>query len=204
MNIFFAVLVLILLALGFSLGAPSSVSLPSSSTPSSTPSTPTTNTNANVNTTGVDMYSSDSSITGSPITQDPSTWPNDDPYWMICCAVATAEGYDDGDGAAPYDLNNPGDLSPGDEAGQSTCGGAQQHGGSAIIVFCTAEGGWRALYTKFSNIANGRSTVYPATWTWQQVSAKYAGNSVAWLNNVTAFLGVDPSTTPAQYVQNNS
>jgi hypothetical protein len=149
------------------------------------------------------MYDSDGSLTGATITGDPSTWPGDDPIWNICCAVAIAEGYNVS-GSVPFDLNNPGDLSPGDEDGQSTCGGAQSHGGSQVIVFCTAEGGWTALYNKFNNIVNGNSSVYPVSWTWTQVAQKYAGNWQAWLNNVTSYLGVDPTSTPAQYVQSQS
>jgi hypothetical protein len=151
------------------------------------------------NDTGVQVYNSDSSLTGSPITNDPTTWPGDDKLWNICAAVALAEGYNLGEGTAPYDLNNPGDLSPGDEDGQRV-NGSQFHGGSSIIVFDTAEGGWTALYSKFSRIVNGQSTVYPKSWSWSQVAAKYAGNSTAWLNNVTSYLGVDPTSTPAQYV----
>ena len=153
----------------------------------------------NANDTGVIVYNSDSSLTGSPITNDQSTWPGDDKLWNICAAVAIAEGYNQGHGTAPYDLNNPGDLSPGDEDGQMT-NGSQFHDGSSIIVFVTAEGGWQALYHKFSNIVNGASSVYPKSFTWQQVAAKYAGNSANWLANVTNYLGVSPTSTPAQYV----
>lgn len=148
---------------------------------------------------------SDGSLTGSPITNDTATWPGAQPaypngsIWDIVTAVALAEGYNDGPGAAPYDLNNPGDLSPGDEAGQATQGPPQTHGGSSIIFFALAEGGFIALYTKFFNIASGNSKVYPASWTWAQVAAKYAGDSTDWLNNVTNYLGVDSASTPAQY-----
>lgn len=153
----------------------------------------------NNNETGVVVYNSDSSLTGSQITNDPSTWPGDDRIWNICAAVALAEGYNLGEGTAPYDLNNPGDLSPGDEDGQRT-NGAQPHGGSFVIVFQFAEGGWQALYHKFSRIVNGQSSAYPQSWTWSQVARRYAGNSDAWVRNVTGYLGVDPSSTPASYV----
>lgn len=152
------------------------------------------------NETGVAVYKSDSSLTGSPITADQSTWPGSDKIWNMACAVALAEGYDNGDGAAPFDLNNPGDLSPGDEHGQQTIGTPQFHGGSSIIVFATAEGGWQALYAKFSNIVNGRSSVYPQSLTWNQVAQKWAGNWQNWVNNVTNYLGVDPSSTPSDYM----
>lgn len=148
-------------------------------------------------------YASDGSITGSQITQHAETWPpatSDDKVWDICAAVATAEGYHRGPGTAPFDLNNPGDVSPGDEAGEATCGAAEQHGGSAIIHFCKAEGGWRALYHKFARIVAGQSQVYPADWTWEQISQQYAGNSANWLASVVGYLGVDPSSTPQEYV----
>lgn len=152
------------------------------------------------NETGVIVYNSDSSLTGAIITNDPGTWPGDDKLWNVCAAVALAEGYNNGIGAAPYDLNNPGDLGPGDEAGEETAGGAQFHGGSLIIVFAVAEGGWRALRHKFSNIISGASHAYSASDSWSVVASKYAGNSANWLANVTGYLGVDAASTPAQYV----
>jgi hypothetical protein len=162
---------------------------------------PTAPVQIETNDSGVEMHRSDSSLTGSEITADVSSWPGSDKIWNICAAVALAEGFNEGQGTAPYDLNNPGDLSPGDEAGQATGGPPQTHDGSSIICFATAEGGWNALYAKFAHIVNGHSHVYPATWTWAQVAQKYAGDSANWLKNVTDYLGVDPSTTPAQYVK---
>lgn len=152
------------------------------------------------NETGVNVYSSNGTLTGSTITNDPSTWPGSDKIWNICEAIAFAEGYNLGVGTAPYDLNNPGDLGPGDENGEDTAGGPQWHGGSTIIQFAYAEGGWRALYAKFQHIIAGTSKVYLATDSWQVIASKYAGNSSAWVNNVTNYLGVDPTSTPKQYV----
>lgn len=152
------------------------------------------------------VNNSDESLTGSYITSDPATYPGatflypNDKVWNICTAVAMAEGYNLGTGSAPYDLNNPGDLSPGDENGQATIGSGEYHGGSTIIHFATCEGGFIALYDKFNRIVSGGSSVFPANWTWTQVAAKYAGNWQSWLNNVTGYLGVDPNSTPAQYV----
>lgn len=194
-NILFAIAILITLAIGISAGGVSELI---SGVPSPTGSP--------VNQTGVTVSNSDQSLTGSFITSDVNTWPGPSPaypngqVWNICTAVALAEGFNLGPGAAPYDLNNPGDLSPGDEAGQSTSGPAQVHDGSSIIVFATCEGGFIALYTKFDNIVSGKSKVYPATATWAQVAVLYAGNSAAWLNNVTGYLGVSSSSTPAAYV----
>ena len=162
------------------------------------------NTNMSLGEVPGEFYS-DGSLTGSPITNDPATYPGasslypNAQIWNICTAVAIAEGFNAGSGTAPYDLNNPGDLSPGDEAGQATGGPPQSHGGSSIINFYSVENGFIALYTKFSNMVNGLSSVYPKTWTWAQVAEKYAGNSAAWLNNVTMYLGVEATSTPAQY-----
>jgi hypothetical protein len=197
-----ATFLIILVGLGiaaFALGPSSSGPPP---TTKNTPTAPVSLIgNENIDGTNV----SDGSLTGNYITADTSTWPGSQPaypnaaVWDICTAVALAEGYNDGSGTAPYDLNNPGDLSPGDEAGQATAGAPESHGGSNIIHFATCEGGFVALYTKFFNIASGNSKVYPASWTWAQVAAKYAGDSADWLNNVTNYLGVDPASTPAQY-----
>jgi hypothetical protein len=199
MTLVMLVIVAILLLVGYASGStsPTAVNVAPNVAPNPTP--------PGAAPTGVDMSNSDGSLTGSFITANPSTWPGATPNypdaacWNICAAVALAEGYSGGSGVAPYDLNNPGDLSPGDEAGQATAGPAQYHGGSNVIVFATAEGGWIALYTKFENIRTGNSAVYPVTYTWAQVAQIYAGNSAAWLSNVTSYLGVDPSSTPAQY-----
>lgn len=150
-------------------------------------------------------HNSDGSLTGSEITSDQNTWPGasnaypNGSVWDIVTAVALAEGYNGGSGVAPYDLNNPGDLSPGDEQGQAVAGPPQNHDGSEIIDFATAEGGFIALYIKFFNIVSGNSRVYSNTATWSQVASIYAGDSANWLKNVTNYLGVQPSSTPAQY-----
>ena len=151
------------------------------------------------NDTGVNVAGSDGSLTGAAITNDSATWPGDDKVWNICAAIAIAEGYN-GAGNASFQLNNPGDLSPGDEHGEATSGAAQWHGGSYVIQFATAEGGWRALHTKIGNIIQGTSHVYGPFDTWTQIGAKWAGNSAAWTKNVTSYLGVDPNTTPTNYV----
>jgi hypothetical protein len=205
MTAFFLIILVALAAIGFAVGNGTAGAAQASGIAGLFPGL-VTNTGA-VNLTGVSGPNSDSSLTGSPITNDPSTWPgamngySNGNIWNVCAAVALAEGYNQGPGAAPYDLNNPGDLSPGDESGQATAGPPQSHGGSSIIFFETAEGGFVALYDKFLRIVTSNSTVYPVTATWAQVAATYAGNSSAWLNNVTSYLGVDPSSTPAQYAQ---
>lgn len=198
----FLIVIALLIAVGYATG---NTVVAAAGTPSPGPSplpTPTPKTSKATSNTTVTSggYKSDGSITGSAITNNASTWPGSDNYWNICAAVALAEGYNQGQGVAPYDLNNPGDLSPGDENGQATCGSAQYHGGSNVIFFCTAEGGWAALRQKFINIVTGASSVYGSDDSWSTVASKYAGNSSAWLNNVTSYLGVDPSSTPADYV----
>jgi hypothetical protein len=134
------------------------------------------------------------------ITADPSTWPQGDRIWDVCRAIAAAEGYDQGRGAAPFDLNNPGDLSPGDEHGFATVGPAEFHGGSSIIHFAKPADGWNALRLKIQNIASGRSNVYSADWSWMQIAEKYAGDAANWSRNVAASLGVDVTSTLADYV----
>lgn len=130
--------------------------------------------------------------------QSPSTWPTGDRIWDVCRAIAHAEGYDVA-GTAPANLNNPGDLSPGDEHGYATAGPAEFHGGSYIIHFATPQDGWGALYAKFSNIANGDSTVYQADWSWEQIGQTYASDP-NWGAHVAAALGVDPSSTLNDYL----
>jgi hypothetical protein len=143
------------------------------------------------NTTGTTYYSSDGSLTGSPITQDSSTWPQSDSTWKICCAIATAEGYQNGAGVIPYDYNNPGDITD----GSSTYGS----GTNGITTFPTAEVGWQALYNKLQNIISGGSSTYPSDWSWTQVGNLWAGGDANWATNVAQYLGVDPSETPADY-----
>jgi len=205
MTIFFILAIIGLLAVGYATGgvvALTAATGGASGSGSLKPSVPapSVKSSATVQANVTFGYKSDGSLTGAAITQNSSTWPGNDAYDTICTAIALAEGYNQGSGVAPYDLNNPGDLSPGDENGQPTCGAAQYHGGSNVIFFCTVEAGWTALRTKFQNIVNGESSVYAATDSWATVAAKYAGNSGAWLTNVTNYLGVDPSTTPANYV----
>jgi len=193
MNLFFILAVLALIVAGYVIG------VPNTPVTSATASAPAQQPAGGSNVSG---HVSDGSLTGAPITPDVSTWPGSDTdkIWNICTAVALAEGFNLGPGTAPYDLNNPGDLSPGDEGGFPTAGPAQAHGGSEIIFFATCEGGFSALYAKFARIVTGASTVYPASWSWAQVAAQYAGNAGNWLANVTNYLGVDPSSTPQSYV----
>ena len=199
----FLVLLAILAASGYAIGTTSVTA--AATIPDTGSIDETDNEGTNNVATASTGYNSDGSLTGSEITSDTSTWPGaqaaypNAAIWDICTAVALAEGYNQGSGVAPYDLNNPGDLSPGDESGQAVAGPPENHDGSLIIDFATVEGGFIALYVKFFNIVSGNSKVYPKTLTWTQVANIYAGNSSAWVKNVTNYLGVDPSSTPAQY-----
>lgn len=125
------------------------------------------------------------------ITNDPSTWPSGDRIWEIAHAIAMQEGFNRGPGFAPFDLNNPGDLSPGDENGQATVGAPEFHGGSSIIHFATPEGGFSALYTKIARIVAGGSVVYGQKWTLRQIGAKWAGDR-NWPDGVGSLLGINP------------
>jgi hypothetical protein len=117
----------------------------------------------------------------------------------IAEAIARAEGFYVA-GTAPSLMHNPGDLSPGDEHGFATGGPPEYHGGSFVIHFATDADGWNALRLKLSNIANGVSAVYSPDMTWNEIASRWAGNSGAWVNNVTSFLGVEKDSTFADYV----
>ena len=128
------------------------------------------------------------------ITNDPNTWPTGDRIWLICHAIAIAEGANIA-GSVPDRLNNPGDISD----GLAEYGG-EWHNGSDVTVFPDKQTGWQWLHNKISNIAAGKSLVYSATDSWATIAQKYAGNSAAWLNNVVNTLGVDPNSTLQDYL----
>ncbi len=133
-----------------------------------------------------------------PITNNPATWPTGDPVWTVCQAIAFAEGADVA-GDAPDRYNNPGDLSKGDEHGQTVSGYVRLPDGEIEIVFASKQDGWQALYTKILHIVQGRSAAYSPNMTWRQIAAKYAGDSIDWVNNVTGRLGVSPDDVFANY-----
>jgi hypothetical protein len=127
------------------------------------------------------------------ITSNPATWPSGDKVWDVCRAIAFAEGANVAN-TAPDRLNNPGDLSRGDEHGQPVIGYVTLQDGEDAIQFASKEAGWTALYTKMANAAQGLSSVYSPAMTWRQVAQKYAANSAVWLANVTGLLGVSPDS----------
>lgn len=128
------------------------------------------------------------------ITNDPATWPSGDRIWLVCHAIAIAEGANIA-GSVPDRLNNPGDISD----YLATYGG-EWHSGSEVTKFPDKQTGWNSLHEKFSNIAAGKSFVYFPTDSWTTIALKYAGNSQAWLNNVTNTLSVDPNSTLQDYL----
>lgn len=134
------------------------------------------------------------------ITSDPMTWPTGDKVWEVCRAIAFAEGADT-EGSVPDVYNNPGDLSKGDEHGQAISGYVDLPDGETLIEFETKTGGWQALYTKINNIRLGISRTFQPGWTWTQIAQKYAGDSSAWVANVTRELGVAPSDTFGSYFE---
>jgi hypothetical protein len=138
------------------------------------------------------------------ITHDPTTWPSigiiypGAKIWCVCRAIARAEGANEY-GSAPDRLNNPGDLSKGDEHGQKVLGYLKLPDGEEAIHFLTKDGGWNALYAKINNILEGHSHVYTPQMTWRQIAKEYAGDSLDWANNVARELGVSPDSTFADY-----
>ena len=124
------------------------------------------------------------------ITHDPATWPTGDKVWNVARAIAMAEGANV-EGDAPDRLNNPGDLSRGDEHGQSVVEYVTLSDGENAIHFLSKAGGWMALYKKIANIRDGNSHVYKPWMTWEQMAKSYAGNSAAWAANVARELGVN-------------
>ena len=129
-----------------------------------------------------------------PITNDPATWPAGDSIWTVCQAIASAEGAHVA-GSVPDRLNNPGDLSD----GFSVYGG-ENHDGSNVTHFPSKDVGWQWLYNKITNIWDGTSSVYSPDMTWREIAQKWAGNSSAWVANVTAYLGVSPDSTLNQFL----
>jgi len=127
------------------------------------------------------------------ITNNPASWPGGDKVWDVCRAIAIAEGANVL-GSVADRLNNPGDLSRGDEHGQPVIGYVTLPDGEVAIQFASKEAGWQALYLKISNIVTGRSSTYSPDMSWRQIAAKYAGNSSAWVNNVANALGVSPDS----------
>jgi hypothetical protein len=128
------------------------------------------------------------------ITSDPSTWPSGDRIFLVCHAIAYAEGANVA-GSNPDRLNNPGDISD----YYNTYGG-EVHSGSNVTEFPNKATGWNILHRKIQNIANGASSSYSATDSWNVIAQKWAGDWQNWVNIVSQNLGVDPNSTLADYL----
>lgn len=64
-----------------------------------------------------------------------------------------------------------------------------------IRTYPTVEDGWAALYRQVEGMLKG-SNLYPATWTIEQVAARYTGEAAYknWSSIVARRLGVSPQT----------
>lgn len=179
MNVLFAILVLVLLALGFYVGGDQTNQAASTAT----------NDGDNVTTENAP------SIPNHIEPTDPATWPVGDKIWDCCRAIAFAEGYNVA-GSNPAKLNNPGDISDG-----ASVYGSEFHSGSNITKFPNANIGWQWLYTKLKNAATGRSSVYDASMSWREIGHIWAPpNAEVWATNVAGKLGVDPDSSLGDYV----
>jgi hypothetical protein len=138
--------------------------------------------------TATNEKDTDLTVAGA-ITTDMESWPQGDSIWDICRAIAKAEGYDIAT-AAPFKLNNPGDISDGAQTF-----GSEQHSGSAVTHFPDAATGWNWLYTKIQNHINGKSKTYPVNLTITQFAKIYAANWSNWKTIVGQQLGIDPDST---------
>lgn len=129
------------------------------------------------------------------ITSDPITWPSGDRIWLICHAIAMAEGANV-EGSNPDRLNNPGDISDGSHEFEY-----EEHSGSRVTHFPDKVTGWKWLYDKISNIVDGHSSVYSSAETWTSFAHKWAGDWENWLKNVTSILDVSPDSFVNDYLK---
>lgn len=127
---------------------------------------------------------------GCSITNNPATWPSGDAIWNICQAIARQEGAAIA-GSKPDRYNNPGDIT------DSVCG--YSHDAEGLTIFPNKAEGWNALYNKWLNIMNGNSAVYKPFDSWYVIGSHWAADP-NWPNAVCSMLGVNPNTTPEQYV----
>lgn len=136
----------------------------------------------------------DPNVSCTNITNDPNTWPSGDRIWLVCHAIAMAEGANVA-GSVPDVSNNPGDISD----FYSTFGG-EFVSGSNVTQFPDKATGWQKLYNKVSAIQNNTSKVYSSGMTWNQIAQLWAGDWKSWVTNVTNILGVSPTSTFSDYM----
>lgn len=125
---------------------------------------------------------------------DPSTWPSGDGIWDCCQAIAVAEGYGVDANNRPTRNHNPGDISDGASEFGADAGG--------LTTFPNDQTGWTWLYNKVNASVNGQSITYPQQFTIGQIAQVWTGgdNAAGWAATVGKELGVDPSSTFADYV----
>lgn len=99
-------------------------------------------------------------------------------------AIAKAEGFGI-PGAIPTVRDNPGDI---EEAG-------------VVKTFENVAQGQSALYAQITKVVNGTSKYYRLSMSWYDFASVWTGkdNWTQWAETVAAHLGVDPSSTLAEY-----
>jgi hypothetical protein len=112
---------------------------------------------------------------------------------MLANAIAIAEGFGV-PGAVPTRANNPGDIAFGD-IGYGVANSA------GVTIYASPSDGWAALYNQLNLIFSLQSHVYNPAMTFLDMAVKWTGgdNAGAWAANVAASLGVQTSTTLADW-----
>ena len=106
----------------------------------------------------------------------------------IAQAIAVAEGYafpgapQTSPTNIPNSRNNPGNITD-----------PTKTGADRVRTYPTPEAGWDALYKQVAGMLAG-SSLYPKTWTIEQVAQRYTGEAQYknWSTIVAARLGVSP------------
>lgn len=109
-------------------------------------------------------------------------------------AIAKAEGFGVPD-TIPTLAHNPGDLVIPGWSGSSM--------GAGISVFEDDDTGWQKLYHEIGLILLGSSHVYNLDMSILEMAYKWTmTDQNAWADNVSEFLGVSPTTTLRELLQN--
>ena len=115
----------------------------------------------------------------------------------VCQAIAFAEGFGK-PGALPTRCHNPGDLTDDGDIGFGTAKSAG-FGSANITIYGSDDQGWDALRKKVRRMLEGRSGVYPVSFSIEQVGMKYSRDTY-WGINVAQKLGVSADMTLADLV----